>query len=60
LQERGAVLEQQRLRVVQQEKKCDEDSPVDEQQDNKKGTVRIHKVTDEVSVICFCYSSLKT
>jgi hypothetical protein len=38
--------------------KCEEDCPVGEQQDNKKGTVRIHKATEEVSKICVNYLSL--
>jgi hypothetical protein len=55
LQERGSVLEQQKLRAVQQEIKREEDSSVDEQQDNRKDTVRIHKATEEVSEICVNY-----
>lgn len=40
---------------MQQEIKREEDSSVDEQQDNRKDTVRIHKATEEVSEICVNY-----
>lgn len=57
MQERGATLEQQKLKAVQQERKREEDSSVDEQQDNRKDAVRINKATEEVSEICVNYLS---
>ena len=51
LQEREAFSEQQRVKPIQQGKKCEEDC--DSYGDNKKDKVRLHKVTEEVSDICF-------
>lgn len=45
LQEREAHSEQQRVKSIQQGKKCEEDS--DLYVDNKKDNVRLHKVTEE-------------
>jgi hypothetical protein len=57
LQEREAHSEQQRVKSIQQGKKCEEDS--DLYVDNKKDNVRLHKVTEEVSGVCLRCSSLK-
>ena len=47
-QEREAFSEQQRVKPIQQGKKREEDC--DTYSDNKKDKVRLHKVSEEVSV----------
>ena len=51
LQEREAFSEQQRVKPIQQGKKCEEDC--DTYNDNKKDKVRLHKVSEEVSDSCW-------
>jgi hypothetical protein len=50
-QEREAFSEQHRVKPIQQGKKGEEDG--DTYGDNKKDKVRQHKVTEEVSDICW-------
>jgi hypothetical protein len=55
LQEREALSEQQRVKSIQQGKKCEEES--DFYVDNKKDKLRLHKVTEDVSAVCLWCSS---